>query len=113
MGLEYGYDQPGGAGTALSRDRADAEHEILRLTYAGRKVGMRLLRKTHDRTWRSASQQSNLDHVVAADHLQFTQFAGADVSVRGWPELGSEAEQRQWIEDFSDHALLYFEVQEV
>ena len=113
MGLDYVYDQPGGAGTALSRDRADAEHEILRLSYAGRKVGMRLLTKTHDRTWRSASQQSNLDHVVAADHLQFTQFVGADVSVRGWPELGTEAEQRQWIEDFSDHALLYFEVQEV
>jgi hypothetical protein len=113
MGLDYVYDQPGGPGTALSRDRADAAHEILRLGHEGRKVGMRLLAKSHDRTWRSATMQSNLDHVVAADHLQFTQFAGADVAVRGWPELATETEQRTWIEDFSDHALLYFEVQEI
>lgn len=113
MGLDYVYDQPGGPGTALIRDRADAAHEILRLSHEGRKVGMRLLTKTHDRTWRSATMESNLDHVVAADHLQFTQFAGRDVAVRGWPELATEAEQLAWIEDFSDHPLLYFEVQEV
>jgi hypothetical protein len=113
MGLDYVFDQPGGPGTQLSRDRADATHEIRRLGYEGRKVGMRLLTKTHDATWRSATQQSNLDHVVAADHLQFTQLSGADVAVLGWPELGTEAEQRAWIDDFSDHALLYFEVQEL
>ena len=113
MGLEYEFDQPGGAGTPISRDRVTADHEILRLSYMGRKAGMRLLTKTRDVTWRSDTLRSNLDHVVAADHLQFTQFSGADVAVRGWPELATEQEQRDWTQDFSDHALLYFEVQEV
>jgi len=113
MGLDYVFDQPGGPGTALSRVRALAENEIQRLVYGGVKVGMRLLSKTHDVTWRSETMRSNLDHVVAADHLQFRQFSGADVAVRGWPELASEQQQRDWIADFSDHALLFFEVQEV
>lgn len=113
MGLEYVFAQPGGPGTQLERDRASAEHEIARLSYEGGKVGMRVLTKTRDATWRSLSDESNLDHVVAADHLQFRQFSGRDVEVRGWPELGSEQEQRDWIEDFSDHGLLFFEVQEI
>lgn len=113
MGLDYVFDQPGGPGTALSRDRASAEHEITRLSFEGAKAGMRVLTKTSDVTWRSLTMDSNLDHVVAADHLQFTQFAGADVSVRGWPQLATEQEQRNWITGFSDHALLYLEVQEI
>ena len=113
MGLEYVFAQPGGPRTPLQRDRASAEHEIARLSYEGGKVGMRVLTKARDATWRSLSDESNLDHVVAANHLQFRQFSGRDVEVRGWPELGSEQEQRDWIEDFSDHGLLFFEVQEV
>lgn len=113
MGLDYVYDQPGGPGTALLRDRATADHEIARLSYRAGKAGMRVLTKTHDATWRSQTMQSNLDHVVAADHLQFRQFGGRDVDVRGWPDLGTEQEQRDWIDDFSDHALLFFEVQEL
>jgi hypothetical protein len=54
---------------------------------------------------------SDLDWVVAADHLEFRKFAGGnEVDVRGWPAL-PEAEQLQWTRDFSDHGLLYFEVQ--
>jgi len=113
MGLEYDFAQPGGPGTPIDRDRASAEHEIARLSYKGGKVRMRVLTKTHDATWRSLGDKSNLDHVVAADHLQFRQFSGRDVVVRGWPELGSEQEQRDWVEDFSDHGLLFFEVQEI
>ena len=113
MGLEYVFAQPAGPGTQLERDRASAEHEIARLSYEGGKVRMRVLTKTRDATWRSLSDTSNLDHVVAADHLQFRQFSGRDVVVRGWPELGSEQEQRDWIEEFSDHGLLFFEVQEI
>lgn len=77
MGLEYDFAQPGGPGTQVERDRASAEHEIARLSYEGGKVGMRVLRKTHDATWRSLSDESNLDHVVAADHLRFRQFWAA------------------------------------
>jgi exonuclease III len=113
MGLEYEFDQPGGPGTPKSRDRATADHEITRLSYEGAKVGMRVLSKTRDVTWRSQSDTSNLDHVVAASHLQFKQFGGKDVEVRGWPELATEPEQLDWVEKFSDHGLLFFEVQEV
>jgi len=31
--------------------------------------------------------------------------------VIGWPELEDEAEQRQWIEDFSDHAMLFGQIE--
>ena len=35
---------------------------------------------------------------------------GNEVDVRGWPALPG-AQQVQWTRDFSDHGLLYFEVQ--
>jgi endonuclease/exonuclease/phosphatase family metal-dependent hydrolase len=113
MGLDYVYGQQGGAGTPLLRDRAIAEHEIARLSFEAGKHGMRVLAKSRDVTWRSQSMKSNLDHVVAASQLSFTQFNGVDVVVRGWPELGGEQEQRDWTTEFSDHALLFFEVQEL
>ena len=56
---------------------------------------------------------SNLDHVVAANHLQFKSFNGAEVSVRGWAEETDVAKQKKWIKKYSDHNLLYFEVQKV
>ena len=34
-------------------------------------------------------------------------------AVRGWPELATEAEQLDWVDHFSDHGLLFFEVQEI
>ena len=72
---------------------------------------MRVLSKNADLTYGSpGGLRSNLDHVVASDHLEFAPFGGNEVDVRGWPQL-PEAEQRVWIEKFSDHALLYFEVQ--
>ena len=78
---------------------------------------MRRLTKTQEVTWWNGSDRykpgSNLDHVVAADHLHFKTLGGAEVSVRGWPELTTEAEQEPWIKEYSDHALLYFEVQRV
>ncbi len=53
--------------------------------------------------------RSNLDHVVASEQIAFEQTGGREVEVRGWPQL-PEAEQGKWVEKFSDHALLYFEV---
>ena len=61
----------------------------------------------------SRLKPSNLDHVVASDHLKFKQFNGADVRVLGWPEEPTPAAQDLWIKRFSDHAILYFEVQRV
>ncbi len=78
---------------------------------------MRVLSKSAPHTWSNGSQSStppsDLDHVVAADHLTFKKFGGAEVDVRGWPELGTDAERDDWIEKFSDHGLLFFVVQKV
>jgi len=56
---------------------------------------------------------SNLDQVVAADHLQFKTINDTDVTVLGWPKEGSPTSQGEWIKDHSDHGCLYFEVQKV
>ena len=78
---------------------------------------MRMLTKDQQHTWSAGSgsslPDSNLDHVVAAEHLQFKAINGADVTVKGWPELATAQERDAWIKDFSDHALLFFEVQKV
>jgi len=74
---------------------------------------MRLATKNADATWGDPSKpsmRSNLDHVVAADHLRFVQFDGADIDVRGWPKLPA-SDQADWMRNYSDHGLLYFEVE--
>ena len=75
---------------------------------------MKVLKKSSPYTWWEGSQseypKGDLDHVVAADHLQFRQFGNADVCVRGWPQKSGKDEKESWIEKYSDHALLYFEV---
>jgi hypothetical protein len=43
--------------------------------------------------------------------VEFKSFGVPEVDVRGWPQLATEAEQKDWIEKFSDNGLLYFEVQ--
>ncbi len=62
---------------------------------------------------RSTLAPSDLDHVVAADHLQFKKFGSAAIDLRGWPQEDSSAQRDAWTNTYSDHALLYFEVQKV
>jgi endonuclease/exonuclease/phosphatase family metal-dependent hydrolase len=111
MGLDYVYGREPAPRTKLRHLRASEDDEISRLHFEADRVGMRVLTKSRPDTWRSTRLRSNLDHVVAAKHLRFKSFGGAEVDVRGWPELASEDEQRDWIKRYSDHALLYFEVQ--
>jgi endonuclease/exonuclease/phosphatase family metal-dependent hydrolase len=84
-----------------------------------KKYAMRRLAKTHHNSWSNGSQSSipdsALDHAYAADHLTFKSFAidgggSADVVVRGWVDKSSAQDKDQWIKDFSDHSLIYFEV---
>jgi len=105
MGMEY---------TFARQHDIPAADEITKLADAAQSRGMRLLTKTSPETWwgGKALPPSPLDQVVASDNLAFKQFSGADISVRGWPELPTAADQRQWIADFSDHALLYLEILE-
>ena len=91
------------------------EIELKKIDAIAKKRKMRTLTKSRPHTWSNGSKRrykpSNLDHVVAADHLQFKQFAGTDVRVLGWPEETTPAAQDAWIKRFSDHGILYFEVQ--
>lgn len=97
----------------------EAEQEIERIEERARRYyDLSLLPKTSDLTWSNGSSSSlpdsNLDHVIAAEHLKFKKFEknGQEgfVDVRGWIDESSIAAKDQWIHDFSDHNLLYFEV---
>jgi exonuclease III len=107
MGLDYVY---GKDGSSLLHDRVSAEDELAAVAYRAGKVDMRVLSKTVDFTWHGdRNMRGNLDHVVASDQIEFEQVGGKEVEVRGWPQR-PDAEQEDWVEKFSDHALLYFEV---
>ena len=113
MGLEYPYNHDVSATDELKRwdDRSRRYYNMRRLT------------KTHDATWSNGSDSSipdsNLDHVYASNHLKFKKFTRpedngkAEVSVRGWVDQTTHATKDQWIAEYSDHCLLYFEVQKV
>lgn len=108
MGMDYKYVK----GKDLTTD-----DELTKLTKQAGRRKMRVLVKSAPATWSNGSKSSippsNLDHVIAADHLKFTSFNGNDVSVRGWAEKTTTNSQNKWIEAFSDHSLLYFEVHKV
>ena len=108
MGMDYVHGKEAGR---LQRVRVTADVELARLRHEAALIGMRVLPKTRTETWRDLERTSDLDWVVAAEHLQFRKFAGSgECDVRGWPAL-PENQQIQWTKDFSDHGLLYFEVQ--
>ncbi len=108
-----------GMNLSYSKKDVSAEEEILRLgkRLGSKSVGMKILSKSVEETYWPGSKSrypvGNLDHVIAADHLEFKKFNGASVSVRGWVEEDSPSKRDRWAEKFSDHSLLYFEVQEI
>jgi len=91
--------------------------ELKKIDRDAKKVKMRRLTKNHPATWwngpASKFAPADLDHVVASDHLKFKPLNGADIAVRGWPTLNTEKEKAAWIKEYSDHGLLYLEVQKV
>lgn len=90
----------------------DQEIEFLDRRMAA--ADMRRLSKTSDKTWwngRDHWQPSALDHVYAAEHLTFADQNGADIAAYGWPEKPTKAQKKTWIRNFSDHAMLFGELQ--
>lgn len=100
--------------TYSKKDVSGAE-EIARLVTRASKRKMDLLGKNAEATWWPGSGSryppSDLDHVVAAKHLRFKPFDGVPVDVRGWVQESSGSARDAWVDRYSDHALLYFEVQ--
>jgi hypothetical protein len=112
MGMDYVYGREPAPSKKLLHARVSAEQEIERLHHLAAGKKMRVLSKNADATWGSArGMRSNLDHVVATASLRFKTFTGAEVDVRGWPKLDGKQAQGEWMGRYSDHALLYFEVQ--
>jgi hypothetical protein len=101
----------------------NAAEELDRWDYRARRYyDMRRLSKTHEVTWSNGSgstiPDSNLDHVYASDTLQFRQYnrpdgTQADVEVSGWINEATQVARDQWIDDYSDHCILFLEVQRV
>ena len=59
----------------------------------------------------SSLPPADADHVFASQHLDIRPGdQGVGVSVKGWPELQTDAEKAQWINEISDHAMIYGEV---
>ena len=112
MGLNYPYQSDIDPATELKRwdHRASVYYDMRRLS------------KTQDLTFSNGSgssiPDSNLDHVYASKHLQFKRFNSpnekkAEVDVRGWVNKKSSAEKDRWVDRYSDHCLLYLEVQRI
>ena len=92
-----------------------ADKEIEFLTKRFKAVDMNRLDKTHEISWWNGSDKyepgSKLDHVYADENLNFKSFSnGAEVEVVGWPEESTKAQKKKWIDDYSDHALIYGEI---
>lgn len=112
MGMEYPYGEDIIATRELHRSDSRAR----------RYYGMRRLKKSCEMTWNAGSDSSlkpsNLDHIYAAKHLEFKVFGNenneeVEVDVRGWVNESTIGDQDKWIADYSDHSLLYLEVQKV
>jgi exonuclease III len=111
MGLAYPFGHDIAASAELQKwDRFAARAS----------VGMRRLVGTHDTSWSNGSGSSlapsSLDHVYASNNLRFKTWPRADgrlaeVALRGWVEEPTDAKKDAWIARYSDHALMYFEVQ--
>lgn len=76
--------------------------------------GMRVLQKTHDKTWSSdGKKMSNLDHVIASNDLQFKTMqvepSLAEVLVDGWVNRDGEA-RINFVKNISDHCMLFAQI---
>ena len=104
MGMEYRFVR---ARDIVARD------ELRKLELGAKRRQMKVLDKDEENTWWGGGKlaPSNLDFVVARDHIRFKRFGGAEVAVLGWPKISDPDEQLRWVRELSDHGLLFFEVQ--
>jgi endonuclease/exonuclease/phosphatase family metal-dependent hydrolase len=108
-----------GLNLPYSNKDLSGEEEIERIEKrASGRYGLSLLPKTSNITWSGGSgssyDDSNLDHILAAKHLNFKNFGSASdpkfVDVKGWVNQTTTAKKDKWIDDFSDHCYLYAEI---
>lgn len=111
MGMKYPFEKD-----------IDANLELAKWEQRARRYyGMASLEKTMKKTWRGnvndRIEESNLDHVYASTNLKFKEFerngVKGDVDVRGWVDEPDDNRKDRWTQLYSDHSLLYFELQKV
>lgn len=92
-----------------------AKDEIERLTEDANRNKMRILSKSHEKTWsnRNSSKTSNLDHVIASNDLHFEKLyfprepnKEFELEVTGW-NFFTGNKRKDFIKNISDHCLLY------
>ena len=95
--------------------RVLAGEEIAALGTFAADWGMRVLPKDLDHTWTGGAGDSDLDHVVASEGIEFQTLgkrpdgSPAEVLVRGWQQLVGAA-RKSFVAEVSDHCSLYAEV---
>ncbi len=90
------------------------DYELQKLDKGSKSVKMVRLKKNQPFTWWNGPGSyppANLDHVIASDHLKFKYFNGAEIDVRGWPKKNTDQEKTDWINKYSDHGLLFFQIE--
>jgi exonuclease III len=90
------------------------DYELQKLDRGAQRSKMRRLSKNQLYTWWNGPGKyppSNLDHVIASNQLKFKKFNGTEIDVRGWPEKSTDQEKTDWIKKYSDHGLLFFQVE--
>jgi len=90
-----------------------ASTEIENLANDAQNAGMRLLSKSHSKTWSNGpnTQTSNLDHVIASNDLLFEKFSPNpietfEIKVDGWNKIPAGNQRNDWIKNISDHCAL-------
>jgi hypothetical protein len=76
---------------------------------------MLIVQEDVDVTWWNGSsgyEPADLDHVVASEQMELKGLLDDRpmVSVLGWVGVDTEAGEKAWIEAYSDHAMVGFEV---
>lgn len=104
MGLKYPFDK-----------NIPPDIEVKKLEKQAKRVGMSRLLKDGP-TWSNGSSSTlpdgELDQIVASGNLTFKPFNGYPVKRLGWAEVENDPAQKDaWIKDYSDHCMLYLEVQ--
>jgi endonuclease/exonuclease/phosphatase family metal-dependent hydrolase len=90
------------------------DYELQKLDKGAKSVKMRRLSKNNLFTWWNGPGNyppANLDHVIASNQIKFKKFNGSEIDVRGWAKKKNDQEKIDWINKYSDHCLLFFQVE--
>ena len=102
MGLDVKYS---------SKSDLNQDDEISILDRRMSRAGMRRAQKTHELSWWNGSPNyapgSKLDHVIIDKDLELQSIGDDEIEVLGWPQEDTVTKQKQGINKFSDHAMLF------